>query len=354
MRSMLLLFLPVIAEAAFDRAYIAAYVFDAVDRSPLSGVEMVARFEDDIGWRAWTEEANPDIVHDRTDINGFCRLGGRTNCGKSSCWIEEAPPGYYKPYHGSGIVKYESRSLFGVWQPDNVVITLALQRVEHPIPLYVHRVILDGRRESVGGFDGTNAVLRLVFLANDWLPPEGIGKHADVLIHSRYSFLDKVKDGKYYVQVFYDFTCRIEFPGAGNGLVEKSVAGLNRGIRIRVAPEMGYIPNTTLQFGRRRKKTEVKGVWPDEYTDSNNDRCYSFRVRSRFDEKGNLIEAYYGKIYGDFRFRGTDKGFHGTSFLYYLNPSSLDRNLEWDMKNNLCKKPLRMDYEPIGVRYREP
>ena len=354
MRSMLLLFLPVIAEAAFDRAYIAAYVFDAVDRSPLSGVEMVARFEDDIGWRAWTEEANPDIVHDRTDINGFCRLSGRTNCGKSSCWIEEAPTGYYKPYHGSGIVKYESRSLFGVWQPDNVVITLALQRVEHPIPLYVHRVILDGRRESVGGFDGTNAVLRFDFLANDWLPPEGNGKHADMIIHTRYALRDKVKDGKYYVQVFYDFTCRIEFPGAGNGLVEKSVAGLNRGIRIRVAPEMGYIPNTTLQFGRRRKKTEVKGVWPDEYTDSNNDRCYSFRVRSRFDEKGNLIEAYYGKIYGDFRFRGTDKGFHGTSFLYYLNPSSLDRNLEWDMKNNLCKKPLRMDYEPIGVRYREP
>ncbi|WP_298771829.1 hypothetical protein [uncultured Fibrobacter sp.] len=213
---------------------------------------------------------------------------------------------------------------------------------------------MDGRRESVGGFDGTNAVLRFDFLANDWLPPEGNGKHADMIVRTSYALRNKVKDGKYYVQVFYDFTSRIEFPGAGNGQVEESVAGLNRGIRIRVAPEMGYIPSTTLRFGRRRKKTEVKGVWPDDYTDSNDDRCYSFRIRSRFDEKGNLIEAYYGKIYGDFRFRGTDKGFHGASFLYYLNPTSLDRNLEWDMKNNLCKKPLRMDYESIGVRYREP
>ena len=26
-------------------------------------------------------------------------------------------------------------------------------------------------------------------------------------------------------------------------------------------------------------------------------------------------------------------------FLYYLNPKSLDRNLEWDMKTNLCTDP---------------
>lgn len=27
------------------------------------------------------------------------------------------------------------------------------------------------------------------------------------------------------------------------------------------------------------------------------------------------------------------------SRLYYFNPESLDRNLEWDMKNNLCPCP---------------
>jgi len=27
------------------------------------------------------------------------------------------------------------------------------------------------------------------------------------------------------------------------------------------------------------------------------------------------------------------------SFLYYLNSTQPDRNLEWDMKNNLCPKP---------------
>ena len=60
---------------------------------------------------------------------------------------------------------------------------------------------------------------------------------------------------------------------------------------------------------------------------------------SRFDlyDKGELVEAYYGKIYGDFEFEGDDKkGLVGVKFLYYLNPKSLDRNLEWDMKTNLC------------------
>ena len=58
------------------------------------------------------------------------------------------------------------------------------------------------------------------------------------------------------------------------------------------------------------------------------------------DDKGNLKEAYYGKIYGDFEIDGDEKrGVTRISFMYYLNPTSLDRNLEWDMKNNLCIDP---------------
>ena len=30
---------------------------------------------------------------------------------------------------------------------------------------------------------------------------------------------------------------------------------------------------------------------------------------------------------------------NGVSFRYYLNPNPLDRNLEWDMKTNLCPNP---------------
>ena len=52
------------------------------------------------------------------------------------------------------------------------------------------------------------------------------------------------------------------------------------------------------------------------------------------------LKKVYGKIYGDFEFEGDDKkGLIGVKFLYYLNPTSLARNLEWDMKHNHCSSP---------------
>ena len=347
--------IPAVVLGAVNEAHISAYVIDVVNQMPLRGAKMVASFEDDIGWRAWTESPKPDIVLGVSDSKGFCHFSGRTNCGRSSCWIEEAPLGYYKPNHGSGIVKYERRSLFGVWQPDNVVVTLALQRVEHPIPLYVYHVILDGGRESVGGFDGTNAVLRFDFVVGDWMPPHGKGKYSDMSIVTKLQIGEALNIWRSHKTTFYDFISMIEFHGVGNGLIEKSVRGSNYGIRIRTAPESGYVSKKVMHFGRRKKNVSGPAIYPEYYTESDDDCCYCFRVRSRYDDSGNLIEAYYGKIYGDFRFKGTEKhGFHCVSFLYYLNPTSLDRNLEWDMKNNLCPKKLNLGYEPIGVRYREP
>ena len=83
------------------------------------------------------------------------------------------------------------------------------------------------------------------------------------------------------------------------------------------------------------------GDWyADGFSDKNTDRAYAFRIRSRRNENGELVEAYYGKIYGDFEFEGNDRrGLVSVKFLYYLNPTPLDRNLEWDIRNNLCPDP---------------
>ena len=56
-------------------------------------------------------------------------------------------------------------------------------------------------------------------------------------------------------------------------------------------------------------------------------------------EKGEILEACYGKIYGDIGTVADKKNLYGVTFLYYLNPKPNDRNLEWDMKNNLCPNP---------------
>ena len=96
-----------------------------------------------------------------------------------------------------------------------------------------------------------------------------------------------------------------------------------------------------INIGRNKKYHRNGEDWSCEnYKDNYSDRVISFRIRSRYDEKGNLKEAYYGKIYGDFEIQGDEKrGITSISFLYYLNPTSLDRNLEWDMKTNLCPEP---------------
>ena len=145
---------------------------------------------------------------------------------------------------------------------------------------------------------------------------------------------------------FYDFVSTIEFNGEGNGLVEKMVEGKNLGIKIRDALEDGYVTKKAIRFGRAKRK-QGPNTFPEYYAENNKDRCYCFRIRSRFDDKGRLIEAYYGKIYGDFNFDGYyDVGLRSVEFLYYLNPTPLDRNLEWDMKNNLCPKPGMVGRQP--------
>ena len=77
----------------------------------------------------------------------------------------------------------------------------------------------------------------------------------------------------------------------------------------------------------------------EDYSECNDATCYCFRIRSKFDENGNLVDAYYGKIYGGFDFFAGTTKFVGAKFLYYLNPKSLDRNLEWDRKTNLFDAP---------------
>ena len=69
-------------------------------------------------------------------------------------------------------------------------------------------------------------------------------------------------------------------------------------------------------------------------------RNFAFGIKPHRDENGKITSAYYGKIYGNINFKklfGVDvESAATTSFLCRLNPTPNDRNLEWDMKNNLC------------------
>ena len=321
---------------------------------PLKNVPVTAVFTDRPV--RWGDDSVERVERRLTDVKGMCKFTGTSNHGAGSYIVEEVP-GYY----ATSMIRYQATNeRSGIipipyrCEPYDCVYTTLLQRIEHPIPLYAREVCLKDRQMGIAGFDGTNVVLRYDFIEDDWLPPHGRGKLADFVISAKYRLRDKVNDGKFLVQMFYDFTATIDFPGVGNGMTEK-IADLNCGIMMRTAPESGYNHSKTLHFGRRRKHTSVKGIYPEHYTDSNKLRCYCFRIRSKHDDRGKLVEAYYGKIYGDFNFNGNDRvGLSEVAFAFYLNPKSLDRNLEWDTKNNLCTKPGNLPFKLTNKPRLEP
>lgn len=290
----------------------------------------------------WGDDSVGRVVKAITDSKGVCRFEGTSNHGTAFYSVETIPKYYATPVVGYKATN-ETSSVIPIpyrCEPYDCVFTTLLQRVEHPIPLCVRFAEKRNDKGRLGGFDGTNAVLQYDFIKGDWLPPEGEGTYADMTIRTHYD-LREIVTNSVSVLYFYDFTNEIEFSGAGNGLYEESFKDKNCGIKIRVAPEDGYVSSKTLRFGSKKNIFGKGGVnmFMKYYKDSDEDRCYCFRIRSKFNNEGELTEAYYGKIYGDFNFKGhMQTGFNGVQFLYYLNPKPLDRNLEWDMKNNMANE----------------
>ncbi len=95
----------------------------------------------------------------------------------------------------------------------------------------------------------------------------------------------------------------------------------------RHAPESGYSTNFVSMF-----RNDIGDLRNDMKEDQN----YIFRLRTKRNEQGIITNAFYGKIYGPIE--------HGRShlrFVYYLNPTSLDRNLEFDRTKNLFEGVVR-------------
>ena len=230
--------------------------------------------------------------------------------------------------------------------PGCQVNTARLDRVVNPIPLWVRAANGEYRARSQAyyelsikkrDFSVTNGVpvvkdekVSYDLVKGAWLPPHGDGETCDIQFVFNENVLgwkeDKGYDGT-FVMKLYRTTTAISMPGQGNGIVE-TPSRENAGIKLRIAPEAGYRNNLTRWHGWFGGGDGIK-------TDSKKGRCYAFRIRTKYDDNGKIKSAYYGKIYDDFDVSSLE----GVRFLYYLNPTSNDRNLEWDMQHNLCPKP---------------
>jgi hypothetical protein len=186
------------------------------------------------------------------------------------------------------------------WNPTIVIV---LKRIIKPIPMYAKRI--DAEPPTNGkpvGYD---------LIVGDWVGPYGKGVTIDILFTREYN-RKSLQD--------YDYKLTVSFPKAGDGIQEFQVPYKNmEGSALRSpheAPTNGYQSQIVrLNMSHPGQKLIF---------DYDENRVYLFRVRTAIDDRGNIVSAYYGKIYGDFM-----------QFNYYFNPTPNSRNIEFDPKQNL-------------------
>ena len=312
-----------------DTARFSVLVVDAESHRPLQGATVKAWFENKIGWRAWSEPTPYVTDTQMSDEMGVCRMSNKTNTGKVSCWVENAPMGYYKSQGGSWTFK--SKSIFGTWQPDNVVVTVALDRVENPVPLHVRNLVFPTGKLVEEMSDVVKGPVSYDFLKGDWLPPWGSGEVGDVVFcRLPREDLGMGVNGRGQTNKSFRDVVTVDFPGDGNGMAETFVSATSE-LKIRRL--------STSDFKSHYEQSCGRGKDLQAFRNRDESKCFCFRIRTKHDDKGNVVEGCYGKIYGDVVMEWSYLGVSRVGFLYYLNPTPNDRNLEWDMKNNLCDKP---------------
>jgi hypothetical protein len=219
--------------------------------------------------------------------------------GDSSLAFTVRKAGYYQT---TG--KYDFKeAVADKWQPWNPTVEVVLKKIEKPIAMYAKKLDLAMPAFEVPvGFD---------LVIGDWVAPHGKGKTRDLVFTAHLQQRSK-KD--------YDYELAVTFSNVADGL-QPFEAPPFYGSELkspRLAPENGYLPEWKQWRKRAPGKAETSNV--------SESRNYLLRVRTVVDEKGELVSALYGKIYGDF-----------LRFAYYLNSTANDRNLEFDPTRSLYK-----------------
>jgi hypothetical protein len=220
--------------------------------------------------------------------------------------------GYYESGVSAGPC-YTSKD--GQWQPWNQTYITVMRKIGTRIPLYVRKwgAKIPAALNEPCGFDLEEA---------DWVAPYGKGKVAD--------FIVTVTDLKYTDYNNNEMVATITFSNDGDGIQEVHLPKEFANSMFqwpREAPETGYQPKFDMHhlWSMSRHDTvmtdTVKGV-----------DGYFFRVRT-VKQGGQIISTLYGKITSGIGVGSNEDKNGYTGFTYYLNPTSLDRNLEFSGKS---------------------
>lgn len=242
----------------------------------------------------------------KTDSEGYFTAEGYSD-KRLFGFVRKA--GYYES--GTGWVIFKD-SILGKWQPWGSVAEVVLRPIGKPVALYAKTGWIE--------IPGTEQTYGYDLEKSDWVAPHGSGLHADLIftLQRRYENRDDFE-----VKVKLSFSQRLD------GIQETQLPTSGRKSAFkweRQAPEEGYQPVLETRFGH-----DLKAGFTHSASE---EQAYFFRVRT-VEENGRMVSALYGKIKGGLELAPSNSKTCKVHLTYYLNPTPLDRNLEWDPTHNL-------------------
>lgn len=248
-----------------------------------------------------------------SDENGNYTAEG-TSSGKILYDVNK--DGYYKTaseyqFRGEGKFRIEDRK----WLPWNPTNTVILKRVNCPAAMYARAY--DATRDLIIPMKGTNVAFDLE--KGDWVEPYGKGRCCDLVVNCDDQFTDPWTGFRKLALTFGTNVL--------DGVRRHKLDNFSNFRSLYEAPEDGYEKTVTWSIETFRKQKDIITEPPlDEY--------FIFRVRTVVDDKGKMVKANYGKIYGPVQY-GDLGGRLVLRMMYYFNPEVNSRNLEFDPKKNL-------------------
>ena len=250
--------------------------------------------------------------------------------GMTDAQGEFAGEGYCRRDIGTSVTKdgyYEStvnlpkftEHAGGKWQPWNPVCETILRPIGKPIALCAKKIQADVPvLDQPCGYD---------LEVGDWTAPYGKGFKQDFIFKIHRDFKD---------QFNFKVEAEMTFKQPDDGLMPMTSPPVAHDSVFRwerYAPETGYngtprnlyFINHDPRSGQKQEKNF--DFWK-------RDAGYFFRVRT-VKQDGQIVSACYGKTTGDIGIDPRDSKTCMIMLTYYFNPTSLDRNLEWDPKRNL-------------------
>ena len=249
-----------------------------------------------------------------TDANGEYQVQGKC-VGMVRCAISKE--GYYS---SDLLVRYPDRTSGtpvknGKWQPYGVTREIILKKMKNPVPL-IHSESICPEPPSLGKWYGYDIERRR------WVSPFGEGVHSDMLIKISIDAKNEMNDFKTTMEVVFTNN-----PYAGAYILKTDDFSEMKSI---YEAETNASYRSSFKFVHEKhpniKQTPFfKYVSGAEITDTRLDAnsYLVFRTRTKVDDKGNLVSAHYGKIYGLWEFFG---GMRAANVKFNPNPN--DTNLE--------------------------